>query len=201
MARILIIDDHKMIRLGLRRILETREGWKIVGEVVDGEEALAIARSTMPDIAVVDYQLTNHNGVEVTRQLRRQLPATDVVMFTMYDHLSLVLKALEAGARGYVWKSEANEHLVSAIEAVASRRPYLSARISEQLARSFLSNMKHVGTLTPGERVVLQLIAEGYTDGDIAGLIRLPTELINAFRSAAMSGMGVNSKAEGERHA
>jgi DNA-binding NarL/FixJ family response regulator len=191
--RILIADDHEMIRTGLRSILCRREEWEIVGEAVNGQEAVTLAVQTNPHIALIDYHMSLVNGLEATRDIRTRLPATEVVMFTMHDDPGIVAKAFEAGARGYVTKSEANKHLLGAVEALAAHRPYVSERIAAGLAHSFHSGMNQifsfysgvnqVNHLTPGERVVSRLICDQHTDQDIAILLSVSVQSVGKFRS------------------
>jgi DNA-binding NarL/FixJ family response regulator len=181
--RILIADDHEMIRTGLRTLFERREDWEIVGEALNGEEAIALAGQTDPHVAVIDYQLPGMNGPSATREIRARIPTTQVVMFTMHDDPRLVANAFEAGARGYVTKSEANDHLLLAVEALADGKPYVSEHIQCRLTRSFNTDAKIVNHLTPGERVISQLISDKHTDQDIAHLFRVSPQSVEGFRS------------------
>lgn len=188
-ARILIADDHEMIRVGLRTILGERENWSIVEEARDGEEALRLATQTEPNIAVIDYQLPFMNGLEVTCEIRKRLPGTKVVIFTIHDELAMVAMAFEAGARGYVTKSEANTHLLLAIETLISDKPYLSARIAAKLARSFLDGPQQGNRLTPGARVALRLKKDGHSDPCIASALDLPVNAVETFCSRVQVGL------------
>ena len=137
MLRILIADDHEIIRTGLQRLIEANSNWQVVATAGDGKEAVEKAIETKPDIAIVDYSLPVFNGVEVTRQIRAKLPRTEVLIFTMHDNETLILDLLHAGARGYLLKSDANRYLISAIEALAIHKPYFTSSVSEALLRSF----------------------------------------------------------------
>ena len=132
-TRILIADDHEVVRAGLRRMLESQPSWEVVAEVADGKDAISKAVETKPDIAVLDYSLPLVNGIEATRQIRARLPKTEVLIFTMHDNETLIQDLLKAGARGYLLKTDANHHLINAIEALASHKPFFSAKISEAL--------------------------------------------------------------------
>ena len=120
MTRILIADDHDVVRSGLRSILEAHPNWEVVAEAADGREAILNAIETKPDVAVLDYSMPLVNGVEVTRQIRARLPKTEVLIFTMHDNEGLIEELLKAGARGYLLKSDAKRYLIEAIEALAS---------------------------------------------------------------------------------
>jgi DNA-binding NarL/FixJ family response regulator len=137
MLRILIADDHDTVRSGLRTILEENQTWQVVAEAADGVEAIRMATEAKPDIAVLDYSLPFLNGIEVTRQIRAQLPRTEVLIFTMHDNETMIRGLLEAGARGYVLKSDAKRNLVEAIESLAAHRPFFTANVSQALLDSF----------------------------------------------------------------
>ena len=120
MTRILIADDHEVVRSGLRSILESESGWDVVAEAADGKEAIVKAVETKPDVAVVDYSLPLVNGIEVTRQIRRRLPNTEILVFTMHDSEGLIDELLRAGALGFLLKTDAACHLLEAIEKLAA---------------------------------------------------------------------------------
>ncbi|MGZ8361543.1 MAG: response regulator, partial [Allosphingosinicella sp.] len=124
--RILIADDHDVIRRGIRGLLDDRPELQIVAEAADGREALNQARATQPDIAILDYSLPKLNGYDLTVALKRELPRVEILIYTMYDRESLILDVLRAGARGFILKSETEEHLLAAINALSIHRPYFS---------------------------------------------------------------------------
>ena len=150
MIRILIADDHEVVRSGLRAILEAHEGWQVVAEARDGKEAIAKAVDTEPDIAIVDYSLPTMNGVEAARQILARIPTAEVLIFTMHDSDVLIREVLEAGARAYLLKSDANRHLVAAVESLAAHKPFFTGRVSEQLLDTFLSRQRDAETATVG---------------------------------------------------
>src|SRR5262245_25148558 len=160
MTRILIADDHDVVRSGLRALLNEQPNWQVVAEAADGREAVAEALKTSPDVAIVDYALPLLNGMEVTRQIRKRSPGTEVIIFTIYDNTSLIRDCLQAGALGYVFKSDPKRFLVKAIETVAQHEPFFTGMVSETLLRSF-STEGDKSPLTPRERSVVRLIAEG----------------------------------------
>ena len=161
--RILIADDHDVIRRGIRGLLETRADLQVVGEAANGREALALARQTMPDVAILDYSLPELNGYDLTIAMKRELPRTEILIYTMYDRESMILDVLRAGARGFILKSETEEHLFAAINALLLHRPYFSGGVSETLLDQFLRSKPQttLGALTRREREIIQLIAEG----------------------------------------
>lgn len=182
-TRILIADDHEMIRVGLRTLLRERTEWSIVGEAADGEAAVTRALETKPHVAIVDYELPLLTGLEVTSEIRKRLPETKVLVFTMHDAPPFAAKAFELGARGYVTKSEANTHLLLAVEALVAGRPYVSPRSAAKLAQSFLNGAKMMTGFTPGARIALELIADGHPDQHIASALDLPADTVGEFRS------------------
>ena len=202
MTRILIADDHEVVRSGLRTILETHPNWEVVAEAADGKEAILKAIETKPDIAVIDYSLPLANGIEVTRRIHAQLRKTEVLIFTMHDNETLIQELVKAGARGYLLKSDAKRYLVEAIEALAIHRPFFTGKVSEALLGSFLTGYKRTGsTLTNRERSVVRLVAEGHTNKHIAELLDISIKTVETHRSTVMRKLNLSSSAELVRYA
>ncbi len=203
MTRILIADDHEVVRSGLRAILEAHEGWEVVAEANDGREAIAKAAEARPDVAIVDYSLPMMNGVEVTRQIRARVPETEVLIFTMHDSDVLVAELLEAGARAYLLKSDAKQYLIAAVESLAVHKPFFTGRVSEQLLERFLSaqNLKTDVLLSPRERGVVQLIAEGHSNREMSEILNLSVKTIETHRASAMRKLNLTSTAAIVRYA
>lgn len=203
MTRIFIADDHEVVRTGLKAILGTHDGWEIVGEAGDGKEALAKMVSCKPDVAIIDYGLPMINGIEVSRQVRARLPETEVLMFTMRDDDGVVEQALEAGVRAYLLKSDAKQYLISAIESLAARKPFFTGRISETLLDAFLKSQgrNRKSILSPRERIVVQLIAEGRTNKEMSEILNVSPKTIEAQRAAAMKKLDIDSTAGLVRYA
>jgi DNA-binding NarL/FixJ family response regulator len=200
-TRILIADDHDVVRSGLRTIIEVQPNWEVVAEVADGKQAILQAIEVKPDVAVLDYSLPLVNGIEVTRQIRTRLPKTEVLIFTMHDNEMLIEELLKAGARGYVLKSEAKRHLIAAIESLASHEPFFTSQISEALLNAFLAKPNRAGSpLTYRERSVVQLIAEGHTNKEIARLLSISLT-VETHRSTVMHKLGYHSSAALVRYA
>jgi DNA-binding NarL/FixJ family response regulator len=201
-VRILIADDHEVVRSGLQRILEAQPKWEVVAAAADGAEAVQKAFETKPDVAVIDYSLPLINGIEVTRQIRARLPRTEVLIFTMHDNETLIRELLQAGARGYLLKSDASPHLIGAIEALASHRPFFTAKVSETLLHSLITRpRREASTLTDRERQIVQLIAEGHTNKAIAGLLNISLKTVETHRSAVMRKLKISSSAALVRYA
>src|SRR5262245_44521544 len=130
--RILVADDHEMLRAGLRAVLEANEGWEVVAEAEDGAKAVAKALETRPDVAILDYFLPLFNGAEVARQIRHRLPDTEILIFTLSDDDAVVGDSLQAGARAFIMKSEGKDALIAAVTELANHRPSFSGRVSER---------------------------------------------------------------------
>jgi len=193
MTRILIADDHYVVRDGLRRLLEAQPNCEVVAEAPDGKEAILKAVETKPDIAVVDYSLPLINGIEVTRQIRSRLPKTEVLIFTMHDNERL-------SAKGFVLKSDAKAELLAAIDSLASHRPFFTSRVSEALLNSFNKDRQYL-VLTPREHQIVQLIAEGHTNKQIAILLNISSKTVDTHRAAIMSKLNLPSTAALVRYA
>lgn len=203
MTKIFIADDHEVLRAGLRSILETRVDWEVVGEAADGKEAIAKAASVKPDVAIVDYGLPIINGIEVCRQIKARIPQTEILMFTARDDDNIVQQALEAGVRAYLLKSDAKQYLLSAVDSLAMHRPFFTGQISERLLDSYLrvQGPNRKGVLSPRERVVVQLIAEGRSNKEMSEILNVSTKTIEAQRAAAMRKLEIDSTAGLVRYA
>jgi len=203
MTRILIADDHEVVRSGLRLILEAHPGWEVVAEAADGKAAIVKALEFKPDVAILDYSIPLVNGVEATRQIRKRNPQIEVLIFTMHDSETLVGEVLDAGARAYLLKSDAKEHLISAIEALAVHKPFFSGQVSQKLLETYLLAQKgRLGAvLSPRERIVVQLIAEGHTNKEISAILNLSIKRIESHRAAAMRKLNITSTAGIVRYA
>ena len=200
--RILIADDHDVVRSGLRRIVEAQPNWQVVAEAGDGKEAVQKALETKPDVAIIDYSLPLINGAEATRQIRSVLPRTEVLIFTMHDNETLIGELLKAGARGYLVKTDAQRHLIGAIEALAAHKPFFTGKVSEALLDSFLLGpARDRSALTHRERGVVQLVAEGYTNKQIAGLLDISLKTVETHRAAIMRKLNLTSPAALVRYA
>ena len=195
--RILIADDHDVVRRGVRTLLETRPNLHIVAEASNGRAALEEARSTQPDIAVIDYSLPELNGLDLTAALKRENPRLEVLVYTMHEREDLVLEVLRAGARGYVLKSDTEKHLLAAIDALSIHRPYFSGVISETLLERFLDSSPHAqATLTHREREVVQLIAEGKINKEVGYILNISVKTVETHRASAMHKLKLRTTAE-----
>src|SRR5882762_2478561 len=174
-VRILIADDHQVVRTGLRALLESRTGWQVCAEAANGREAVEKAGQLKPHVAVLDIGMPLLNGVEATRQIRKLCPHTEVLILTMHDSEVLVQEVLEAGANGYILKDDADRNLVAAVDALRRHKPYLSSRVSEAASSAVGSDGSSLARsrsrLTPREREILQLLAEGKSNKEVAGFL------------------------------
>jgi DNA-binding NarL/FixJ family response regulator len=200
MVRILIADDHDVVRSGLRAILEMQEGWEVVAEAVDGKSAVTKALETTPDVAVLDYSLPLANGAEVTRQIRARVPTVEVLIFTMHETDEIMRDILAAGAKGYLLKSDARRLLIAAIESLAAHQPFFTGKVSEALLAGYLGHNRE-SMLSPREKNVVQLIAEGKSNKHIAELLNLSLKTVETHRSSAIRKLHLDSTAALVRYA
>jgi DNA-binding NarL/FixJ family response regulator len=201
-TRILIADDHDIIRAGLRRILESQAKWEVVGEASDGKEAVTKALELKPDIAVLDYGLPMVNGIEATRQIRARLPRAEVLIFTMHDNETVIRDLLAVGARGYLLKSDASRFLLAAIDSLALHKPFFTAQVSEALLDAFLKRPGNAqSALTPRERGVVQLISQGHTNKQIGNLLNISLKTVETHRATVMRKLNLSSSASLVRYA
>lgn len=203
MTRILIADDHHVVRSGLRAVLEAEPGLSVVGEVADGQAAVEAALRLRPDLVILDYAMPVRNGVEATREIRRRLPRTEVLIFTMHDGQEVVEDILTAGARGYLLKSEANDHLIAAVRALGRHEAYISGKLSAEFLDTLLERRRQgkADPLTPRERTVVQLIAEGRTNKEVCAQLGVSLKTVETHRAAAMRKLGLHSTADLVRYA
>lgn len=203
MLRILIADDHEIVRRGVRQIVEAHPGWEVCGEASDGQAALNMAIQEKPDVMVLDVSLPVMNGIAVTRRLRQDAPQTKVLLFTMHDDDETVSAGLSAGARGYLLKMENEQLLEAAISALGANRPYFSSVVSELLLDAAVHDRRksRLESFTNRELEVAQLISEGNSNKHIARLLSLSVKTVESHRAAAMRKAGVHTTAEFVRFA
>ncbi len=200
--RILIADDHEVVRSGLRSILQTREGWEVVAEADNGKDAITLIVEKNPDVAIIDYSLPLINGVEVTRSIKARQLDTQILIFTMHDNDALVRESFRAGARAFLLKSEAKRQLTAAVEALLAHKPYFTGIVSEKMLASYLStNAAPMVSLSPRERMVIQLISEGYSNKGMSKVLNLSVKTIETHRASAMHKLSVKSTAGLVRYA
>jgi DNA-binding NarL/FixJ family response regulator len=200
--RILVADEHEVVRVGVETIIKSHAGWKVVAVAANGGDTLEKALETEPDVAIIDYTLPFGNGVHVTREIRTHLPNTEVLVFTAYDREDLVAEFVEAGARGHVLKSNPMQQLVAAVEALASHKPFFTPDVSEILLPELKTKSRaELSVLTPRERDVVRLIAEGHTSKALAEMLNLTISTIETHRASAKRKLNVSTSAALVRYA
>lgn len=202
-ARILIAGGHEVVRAGLRSILERHDGWEVIAEASDGKEAISKTATTKPDVAIIDCSLPMMNAIETTRQIRTRTPETEVLAIMMHESDDIVGELLQAGARAFVLKSDGTKYIIAAIQSLAAHRPFFTANLSARLIDTFISGSNHrAGSLlTPRERIIVQLIAEGRSNKEIGGILNRSQKTIEAHRAAAMRKTAVTTTAGLVRYA
>ncbi len=202
MTRILIADDHVVVRLGLRQIIETHSGWHVVAEAENGKDAIAKSLETKPDVAVLDYSLPLMNGCDATKQILARLPKTEILIFTMHDSECLFNELLRDGAHGYLLKTDARKYLIRAVETLAMHRPFFTGTASEVLLESYRRRPERVrSVLTDRERGVVQLIAEGNTNKQVANKLGISLKTVETHRASIMRKLNLLSSAALVRYA
>jgi len=199
---VMLADDHRLIRAGLCRMVSEQPGLKVIGEADDGRQAVILATSLKPDVAVLDIGMPTLNGIEAAHQILKSAPETRVVMLSMHSDESYVLRALKAGARAYLLKDSAEEDLVSAIRAVMLGRSFFSPAVSTLLLDDYVRKLKRRGVedsydlLSPREREILQLAAEGRSSKEIATHLTLSVYTVETHRSRIMQKLNLNGVPE-----
>jgi DNA-binding NarL/FixJ family response regulator len=198
--RILIADDHALVRHGIRLLLQRCREWRVVGEAINGREALEKAKKQKPDIAILDVAMPDLDGLAVARQLRQDSPKTCAIILTMHDSTTLVRRALEAGARGYVLKSDLADQLVKAVKNVSEEKLFLTPKVSEIVLNGFIapedkSNLaaRSEPQPTPRELEIVRLLGEGRTNKEIAVQLRITVRTVETHRAKVMLKLGVHS--------
>ena len=192
MVSILLADDHDVLRRGLRDLIEEQPGWKVCAEATTGRQAVELAKQHNPDIAVLDISMPELNGLEATRQIRKALPNTEVLIFTMHESEDLLRDVLIAGARGYLLKTDASQHIVAAVEALSRHETFFTSNVSEAILDSYLRTtevreaVRFSRKLTGREREILQLLAEGNSNKKIAATLGISIKTVETHRASIM---------------
>ena len=197
-VRVLLADDHKVVRQGLRALLQTQAGIKVVGEAGDGLEAVELAQTLRPDVVVMDIAMPRLNGIEATQQIADKAPGARVVILSMYITKQYVLRALRAGAAGYVLKQNSSAELLLAIEAVSRGESFLSPSVSREVIDEYLQRaegdeaLSEYDRLSAREREILQLIAEGHGTKEMAQLLKVSPRTVETHRANLMNKLGIH---------
>ncbi|HLN01426.1 MAG TPA: response regulator transcription factor [Bryobacteraceae bacterium] len=200
--RILLADDHTVVRKGLRLLLESHPGFKVIAEAANGREAVALAEAHTPDVVVLDVAMPLLNGIEAARQVSAKLPQTAIVFLSMHSDEGYVLKALKSGAKAYLLKDSAEDDLINAIKAVTEGKAFFSPAISKMLVEDYMRQMRErevedsYELLTTREREILQLFAEGKSVKEVATLLDLSLYTVETHRSNIFQKLDLHSVAE-----
>ena len=204
--RILVADDHEVVRRGLRAILEAQPGWLVVAEARTGRQAVELARQHLPDIAVLDLSMPDLNGLEATREILQASPRTEVLILTVHDSDHAVRELLSAGARGYLMKSDAGKELVAAVEALRAHKTYFTSRVADLVLDGYLQpgsrpEAESGTVLTARERQIVQLLAEGKSNKEVAAALGISVKTAETHRTNIMSKLRIHSLSELVRYA
>jgi len=197
--RILIADDHEIVRQGLRSLLDAHPGWEVCGEAVDGWESVHKARELKPDLVALDIGMPNLNGLDAAREILTENPKIKILFLTIYDTEQAVKTAVQLGAKGLILKSEAARELVVAVEAIQKNSTHFSSQMSQTVLRPDLRGHRRSAekeTLTRREKQVIQLVAEGKSTKEVASLLNLSVKTAETHRSNIMSKLGLHSVSE-----
>lgn len=208
--RILLADDHEVVRAGLRALLEEQQGWEVVAEAVDGREAVEKATKLKPDAVVIDIAMPSLNGLEAVRQIVKAVQNCRVLVLTMYDSDPLIQQVLQAGARGYLLKSDAGRDLVSAIDALRRNKTFFTPKVSQMVLEGYLDKnpkereqeaMAESLRLTSRQREIVQLLAEGKSSKEVAAVLGLSVKTAETHRANIMRKLDCHSVTELVRYA
>jgi DNA-binding NarL/FixJ family response regulator len=200
--RILLADDHTVVRDGLRALLEKQPDMEVVGEAADGRDSIRLAEEQRPDVVIMDIAMPNMNGIEATRRIVAANPATAVVILSMHQDESYVLRALKAGAKGYLLKDSLRSDVIDAIRSVSQGRSFLTKKVGRILQEDYVRQLERRGLddsydlLTDREREVLQLIAEGRTNKEVAGLLTVSLTTVETHRTHILQKLSLHSVPE-----
>ena len=201
--RILVADDHELVRRGIRGLLRARRGWTVVGEAMNGREAVEKANKLKPDVAILDISMPDLDGLQATRRIREAVPTIEVVVLTMHESDQMVRRVLDAGARGYVLKSDLATHLVKAVKDVCAGKMFLTPRVSDIVVRGFLTTREGSDPTehsqarpTPREVEIIRLLAEGKANKEIAAKLGITIRTVETHRAKIMLKLGLHSLAE-----
>jgi DNA-binding NarL/FixJ family response regulator len=202
--RILLADDHEIVRRGLKDLLQAQPGWDVVGEALTGREAVEKAERLKPDVVILDISMPVLNGLEATRQIRQSLPRTEILILTVNDSEQLVRSVLEAGAQGYLLKSDAGRDLVAAVDSLRQHRPHFTSKVARMVLQGFLRASKEGGTaepLTARERTIIQLLAEGKSNKEVAAELGISVKTAETHRANIMRKLDLHSTSDLVRYA
>jgi two-component system response regulator NreC len=207
-ARILIADDHALIRQGIRGVLAQEPGWEVCGEAATGREAVTKASALRPDVVILDMTMPELNGLDAAVLIKRQLPETEIAILSSHRSEELIRSAFEAGVKSFIAKAETEQFLVEAVRALVSHRPFVTPTVSQIFLSSLTAPVKREGaegrtdgSLSAREREVLQLVAEGRTNKEMAAALGIRVRTVENHRAAALRKLNLDSVADAVRYA
>jgi DNA-binding NarL/FixJ family response regulator len=206
--KILVADDHDVVRAGMKALLEDQPNWQVVAEAGTGRQAVDKAKATMPDVAMLDVTMPELNGLEAARQIKKLLPNTEILILTVHESEQIAAEVLKVGARGYILKSDAGRELVAAVKAVAAHKNYFTSRIAQMVSDSTLKEgaqaieAEDIGSrLTPREKEIVQLLAEGKSNKEAASALNISVKTVETHRTNIMRKLRFHSVGELVRYA
>jgi len=201
--RILIADDHNVVRRGLKALIESRPGWQVCGEAHTGREAAAKAEQMKPDVVILDISMPGLNGVEAARRIRKSSPSTEILILSVHYSDQLIRDILDAGARGYVMKSDSDRDLIVAVQAMADHKPFFTSKATELMLTNFCQSgpkpqMKDLAAdrLTSREREIVQLLSEGRSSKEVATVLGISVKTADTHRANIMRKLNLHSVSE-----
>jgi DNA-binding NarL/FixJ family response regulator len=206
--KLLLADDHEVVRQGLRSMLEAQRDCQVVGEAADGRQAVALAKELNPDVVILDIGMPTLNGLEATRQILKMRPQTKVLILTMHESDSMIREVLDAGARGYILKTDAGRDLVTAVDSLRRNKTFFTSRVSQMILDGFLKgdprpkdSESGAVRLTPRQREIVQLLAEGKSSKEVAVALDLSVKTAETHRANIMRKLDCHSVSEVVRYA
>jgi DNA-binding NarL/FixJ family response regulator len=205
--RILVVDDHAVVRRGVRALLESQDGWDVCGEATTGRDAVEQNRRLRPDVIVMDLSLPELNGLDATRQILKDTPDTEVLVLTMHHSEELARDVLQAGARGYVLKSDADQNLIAAVDSLRLHKPFLTSTVTEFMLDDYLRrgdggpDTVMPATVTGREREIIQLVAEGHSNKEVASTLGVSVKTVESHRANIMRKLHLRSASDLVRYA
>jgi len=210
-TRVLVVDDHAVVRKGVTAILDGLPDWEVCGEASGGREAVSAAARLKPDILVMDISMPDMNGLDAARQILKDNPGTEILILTMHESEQIVHDVLSSGARGYVLKADAGNELVAGLEALRQHRPFFTSKVAEVVLKGYLAGQggggaspteeKAASHLSPREREVAQLLAEGKSNKEVAATLKISVKTVETHRARIMSKLDLHSVSELVRYA
>jgi len=204
---LIVVDDHGVVRRGVRALLESQPGWQVVGEGANGRDAVELVRTLRPHVVILDLSMPDMNGLEATRRIVEESPQTEVLVLTMHHSEQLARDVLQAGARGYLLKSDADQNLIAAVDSLRQHKPFLTSTVTEFVLDGYMQlsdgaeNGEPAAMVTPREREIIQLVAEGSSSKQTATVLGVSVKTVDAHRANIMRKLRLRSVSDLVRYA